>query len=537
MKGLKRDRMGMQVCVFGFFFYLMLLSGSANGAIPHQINYQGYLTNAAGVPVNGAVQMVFRIYDAESGGTELWNEAHNVTVNHGVYNVVLGASSLLPNPITLSFNQPYYLGIKVGADSEMTPRIPLTSVGYAYRAKTVESVGSHTHSGGDITTGTVLEPRVDSAIARTSALSAHTSNINNPHSTTAVQVGAAPTVHTHSGSDITIGTVAEGRIDSLIARDSEVTSAISTHTSNASAHHARYTNAEAVAAILAADGTGSGLDADLLDGQHASAFALSSHNHNTLYYTKAEVDGLISSLQAQITTLQNLLQGVTRSANNIYITGANLHIRSGSGSTSGTVNGLGNIIVGYNETRGTGDNRTGSHNLILGTRHNYSSYGGILAGYQNTISGIYASAIGGQQNTASGNYSSVSGAATSTASGINASVSGGTANTASGNYSSVCGGAMGQASGTYSSVSGGGYNQATTDYASVSGGYFGIASGYYSSISGGGGNTANYGFSSVSGGRLNTANGEYSSVSGGYQRSVIGRDYAWTTASGVLYDD
>jgi hypothetical protein len=344
-------------------------------------------------------------------------------------------------------------------------------VGYAFRAKTADSVGSHTHSGGDITTGTVLEPRIDPTIARTSALNAHTSNTNNPHSTTAVQVGAAPTVHTHSGSDITVGTVAEGRIDSLIARDSEVTSAISTHTSNASAHHARYTNAEAVAAILAADGTGSGLDADLLDGQHASAFALSSHNHNTLYYTKAEVDSLISNLQSQITALQNLLQGLTRSGNDIIITGANLHIRSGSGSTSGTINGLGNLNVGYNELREFGDNiRTGSHNLIVGTNHNYSSYGGIVFGNGNTISGSYASVSGGLYNTASGG---------------NSSVSGGESNTASGQYSSVSGGYAGVADNESSSVSGGFNNQANAPYSSVSGGDGNNASGTGSSISGG----------------------------------------------------
>jgi hypothetical protein len=39
------------------------------------------------------------------------------------------------------------------------------------------------------------------------------------------------------------------------------------------------TAANLVSIILAADGTGSGLDADLVDGQHASAFAASSHNH------------------------------------------------------------------------------------------------------------------------------------------------------------------------------------------------------------------------------------------------------------------
>jgi hypothetical protein len=46
---------------------------------------------------------------------------------------------------------------------------------------------------------------------------------------------------------------------------------------------ATYTAADVLAKLLTVDGTGSGLDADLLDGQHASAFASSTHNHNTAY--------------------------------------------------------------------------------------------------------------------------------------------------------------------------------------------------------------------------------------------------------------
>jgi hypothetical protein len=84
-----------------------------------------------------------------------------------------------------------------------------------------------------------------------------------------------------SGTNITSGTVSELLIDSLICRDSEVTSAISTHATNSSAHHQRYTNTEAVSAVLAADGPDSGLNADLLDGQHASGFASATHEHDT----------------------------------------------------------------------------------------------------------------------------------------------------------------------------------------------------------------------------------------------------------------
>lgn len=64
---------------------------------------------------------------------------------------------------------------------------------------------------------------------------------------------------------------------------SETDPGLVAHAGNVSAHHSRYSDAEAVSAIKAADGPGSGLDADLLDGQHAASFAGSSHNHDTAY--------------------------------------------------------------------------------------------------------------------------------------------------------------------------------------------------------------------------------------------------------------
>jgi len=472
--------------LLGLLLLLTLLSSIGYAQIPQKMNYQGYLTNAAGVPVNGTVQMVFSIYNASSGGVALWTEVHSVTVSQGVYSVILGEGST-PNPINLTFDTTYYLGVQVGADPEMTPRKILTSVGYAFRALTVESIGSHNHS----------------------------------------------------GADITSGTVSEARIDSLIARDSEVSSSISTHTANVSAHHTRYTNAEAVAAIKAADGSGSGLDADLLDGQHASAFVSAGQ-----VYTKAEVDSLLSALQSRIAALEAKLSGFTRSGSDFIITNANLYIQSGSTRTDGVVNGKGNLIIGYNELRGSGDVRTGSHNLIVGSRHNYSKYGGIVVGYNNAISGSFSSVSGGYGNTASGSYSLASGGVFNNATGDYSSVSGGVNNTA-GHYSSVSGGSDNTASGFYSSVSGGRYNIASGDYSSVAGGGSGNASygnrafghysailggdvniagdpaltdhsiGQYSTVCGGGGNMASGSESSISGGLNNTASGSRSSVSGG----------------------
>ena len=131
---------------------------------------------------------------------------------------------------------------------------------------------------------------------------------------------------------------------------------------------------------------------------------------------------------------------LSQAGTEVFFTGCNVNVQSGSGATDGNVNGLGNLIVGYNANTG-GHTRTGSHNLIVGDEHDYSSFGGLVAGFENTIAAPWASVSGGNHNTASGNLAaSVSGGAGNTASGDWASVSGGAGNTASGNYASVSGG-------------------------------------------------------------------------------------------------
>ena len=57
-------------------------------------------------------------------------------------------------------------------------------------------------------------------------------------------------------------------------------------------------------------------------------------------------------------------------------------------------------------------------NLVVGPEHSWTSYGGLIAGYNNTVTGAYSSVSGGYDNTASGGYSSVSGGNSNTASTI-----------------------------------------------------------------------------------------------------------------------
>jgi N-acetylneuraminic acid mutarotase len=71
----------------------------------------------------------------------------------------------------------------------------------------------------------------------------------------------------------------DGYHGASLEESSEIDADIAAHTAIADAHHARYTDAEAWAAVVANDGPGSGLDADRVDGLHASAFADATHNH------------------------------------------------------------------------------------------------------------------------------------------------------------------------------------------------------------------------------------------------------------------
>ncbi|WP_417908493.1 hypothetical protein [Candidatus Electronema sp. PJ] len=169
---------------------------------------------------------------------------------------------------------------------------------------------------------------------------------------------------------------------------------------------------------------------------------------------------LIEDLQKQLAEARKVTDALAPyltadDAKNIYITGANLHIQSGSGKTDGELNGLGNLIIGYNEHSSPSEDmpattRIGSHNLVVGPYHSYLSYGGLLAGFGNTVSGPYSSVSGGYGGTASGDYSSVSGGAGGTAGGAFSSVSGGGGGTASGDLSSVIGGNTATANDEYS---------------------------------------------------------------------------------------
>ncbi len=181
-----------------------------------------------------------------------------------------------------------------------------------------------------------------------------------------------------------------------------------------------------------------------------------------------EQEEILSHLQ-----IVEIDDGHGRPLKTIRFTGVNVQVVNGLGATNGSpnddgsvdplvtrTNGLGNLIVGYQEGRPAGNDRTGSHNLVVGLGQSYSSFGGLIAGGLNTVSGPYGSVTAGTGNTASGVLASVTGGVSNAASGPGSLVAGGNQGDAQGMLSVVTGGQFNRAGGTFSVVVGGSDNAA-----------------------------------------------------------------------------
>jgi microcystin-dependent protein len=119
------------------------LSGSSTSQ--NTIVYQGRLTDAGGVPLSGTYVMAFRLYDAATAGTKLWEEnrtgGDSVVVTRGLFTVHLGSVTALPSAVIISHSD-LWLGITVGTDAEMSPRVQLGSAPYAFQATYATSAGN-----------------------------------------------------------------------------------------------------------------------------------------------------------------------------------------------------------------------------------------------------------------------------------------------------------------------------------------------------------------------------------------------------------
>jgi len=109
---------------------------------PTTLPFQGRLVKQVGGNVNGVETLTFRLYTLPAGGAPIWTEVQPaVSVTNGLFKTELGNVTALP--VALFDGRTFYLGVQVGTDPEMVPRLVLTSQAYARLAKNAQDVKGH----------------------------------------------------------------------------------------------------------------------------------------------------------------------------------------------------------------------------------------------------------------------------------------------------------------------------------------------------------------------------------------------------------
>lgn len=186
------------VAAIGCAFVLGIKGQTAHAAINTQINFQGKLTNPDGTNVtNGTYSILYSIYTVSSGGVAVWSETQpSVSVTDGIFNVALGSVSALPGSVDFNSSS-LYLGVTVGVDPEMTPRILFTAAPYAHNSDSLDGLDSTAFarlSQNQTFTGTnTFQPttNIPSVVVRQSSFGSPTAdifNVQTANSTTVMQV-------------------------------------------------------------------------------------------------------------------------------------------------------------------------------------------------------------------------------------------------------------------------------------------------------------------------------------------------------------
>jgi len=108
--------------------------------VPRLIHYQGQVLDSQEIPLEGPYTLTFRLYDAEIGGTTLWEEVQtDVPIHQGHFSVSLGEVNTLE---AIVWDQPCWLSVQINSEPELLPRQRITSVPLAVRASVAEQLAT-----------------------------------------------------------------------------------------------------------------------------------------------------------------------------------------------------------------------------------------------------------------------------------------------------------------------------------------------------------------------------------------------------------
>ena len=124
-----------------FLFFLLvcfIIPAFASAEIPEAMSFQGFLSDLSGEPLDGLHNMTFTLYGSAEGSDVVWVQTLEVTVTSGTFSVTLGGGD---NPLDANIfgDQPLWLGVKVDAGDELSPRQAIGSVPYAVRASRADN--------------------------------------------------------------------------------------------------------------------------------------------------------------------------------------------------------------------------------------------------------------------------------------------------------------------------------------------------------------------------------------------------------------
>jgi hypothetical protein len=110
--------------------------------VPRLVRFGATIKDAYGNPLSGPVSVTFSLYSEQTGGSPLWQETQNLTLDvNGRYSALLG--STLANGVPLGLfasGEAQWLAVQPQGQTEQ-PRVMLVSAPYALKAADAETIG------------------------------------------------------------------------------------------------------------------------------------------------------------------------------------------------------------------------------------------------------------------------------------------------------------------------------------------------------------------------------------------------------------
>lgn len=127
-------------------FAVLFAAGESLADVPWVMNFSGRLGTAAG-DFSGPADVTVSLYDdpvASEPGNRLWTGKQQVFVDAGRFHLLLGSDPANPLPAALVDGMDLFVGVKVGSDAEMMPRVRVASVPFALKADDAVRFGGRT---------------------------------------------------------------------------------------------------------------------------------------------------------------------------------------------------------------------------------------------------------------------------------------------------------------------------------------------------------------------------------------------------------